>query len=395
MFGRADRRVARRGAAALAFALVASLATAAEQSPFAPSPKQEPRFIRLLAFGDYFDAAALTEFESQTGRQIAYDAYDSPSQIAAKLREAHYDLVVLPGPVLRDEIAAGAVQKIDMARLKEAGAVAPRVAAKLAAYDPTGAYALPYMWFATGLLLDVAKTQSRLGGGPVSWGVIFSPDFARRFADCGVATPEDRDNMFMAAFRYMGVNPARLAAPEIRRAGEILMRLKSGARAFSSPDVDGALANGSACVSVGAEIDARRAMERAKQSGQPAVIRFVIPKEGAPMSIDAFAIPKDAPHLDDAYALLDFLLRPDIAARNARATGVSSGDDGGGEEAFKLLSPEGAIDPALSALVDKEWLQIKAGEPEGAGAKAANPHIRIIEPRDRAKATRARQVAPR
>ena len=380
---------------ALSFAAFGLLTPAvAQQSPFAPPPKTEPQFIRLLAFADYFDANALAEFESQIGKPIAYDAYDAPDQIEAKMREGHYDLVVLPGPVLRQEIAIGALQKIDRTRLRNAGALAPRVVAKLAAYDPSGAYALPYMWLATGLLLDVGKTQLRLGAGPISWGLIFSPDLARRFADCGVATPDDRDNMFMAVWRYMGVNLTRLSPLDIKRAGDILMRIKTGARAFSAPDIDGALSNGSACVSVGAEVDAGRAMERAKQSGATSAIRFVIPKEGAPMSIDAFAVPKDAPHLDDAYALLDFLLRPDIAERNARATGVRSGEDGGDEGTFKGLSPEAAIDPALTPLVEKEWQRIKAGEISGANGQAVNPHIHTVEPHGAAKTKRASRVAP-
>ena len=126
---------------------------AAQQSPFAPPPKPEPHFIRLLAFADYFDADALAEFEKQTGKPIAYDAYDAADQIPAKMREGNYDLVVLPGPVLHEQIGAGTLQKIDRTRLKNVSAVAPRVLAKLAAYDATGAYGLPYMWFATGLLL--------------------------------------------------------------------------------------------------------------------------------------------------------------------------------------------------------------------------------------------------
>ncbi len=177
--GRGDRQISEKSKARREFALRfrirlgrdrhADAAAAAQQSPSAPPPKPEPHFIRLLAFGDYFDAAALAEFENQIGRQIAYDTYDTPAEIPAKLREGHYDLVVLPGPVLRDEIAAGAIAKIDKTRLKNAGAIAPRVVAKLAAYDPSGAYGLPYMWFATGLLLDAAKTQTRLGAGPLSF----------------------------------------------------------------------------------------------------------------------------------------------------------------------------------------------------------------------------------
>jgi putrescine transport system substrate-binding protein len=346
-------------AATLILVLATSIGFAAEQSPFAPPPKPEPKFVRLLAFADYFDADALAEFEKQSGKPIAYDAYDAPEEIAGKLRESPYDLVVLPGPALHDQIAAGALQKIDRTKLKNAAAVAPRVAAKLVAYDASGAYGLPYMWFTTGLLFDAGKTQGRVGAGPLSWGLIFSPDLMRRFADCGVATPDDRDNMFMAAWRYLGVNSARLGAVEIKRAGDLLMRVKAGARAFSAPDIVGALANGSACVSIGREADAKRAMERATQGGQAISVRFALPREGAPMSIDAFAIPKDAAHPADAYALLDFLLRPDVAARNAKATGVFSGEDGGSEEDFKRLSPAAAFEPATAALVDQEWTRIK------------------------------------
>ena len=134
------------------------------------------------------------------------------------------------------------------------------------------------------------------------------------------------------------------------------------ARAFAAADSVGALANGSACVSVGRVADARRATQRASQAGAALDIRFIVPREGAPMSLDALAIPKDAPHPDAAYALFDFLLRPDIAQRNARAAEVSSAEDSGDEETFKRLSPTGAIDPTLGALVEKEWLRVKAAK---------------------------------
>ena len=355
------KRSARLWAMALACVLGCAKALA-QQSPFAPPPKAEPSYLRLLAFADYFDADALAEFERVSGKQIAYDAYDSVGSISEKMRETRYDLVVLPGPALREAIAAGALQKIDRARLKNFNAVSPRIIAKLASYDPSGAYGLPYMWFATGLLVDADKAKLRLGAAPLSWGAIFSPDLARRFADCGLATPDDRDNLFMAAFRFMGANPARLTPVDIHRAGDLLLRVKIGARAFLAPDEVGALANGSVCLAIGRESDAQLAMARAKQEGLDLTARFVVPKEGAPMSLDAFAIPRDAPHSADAYALLDFLLSPDISARNAKTTGASSGDQAGDEDLLKRLWPSAALDPTQIALVEKEWARVKAAK---------------------------------
>jgi putrescine transport system substrate-binding protein len=139
---------------------------ACAQSPFAPPPEPKPTFLRLLAFADYFDEAALAQFERESGTQIAYDAYDSPESIEEKLREGPYDLVVLPGPALRREIADGALQRLDRARLPHASSAAAPIAAKLAAYDPGGGYAITYMWFATGLLYNADLATSRLRGAP-------------------------------------------------------------------------------------------------------------------------------------------------------------------------------------------------------------------------------------
>jgi putrescine transport system substrate-binding protein len=360
-----ERRKRIASARALAVAILAAFAApapAAAQSPFAPPPKPKPTFLRLLAFADYFDPAALAEFERENGLQIAYDAYDAPESIPDKLRDGPYDLVVLPGQVLRQEIAAGALKKLDRTQLPHASSASAAIAAKLSAYDATGSYAITYMWFATGLLFDADTAAKRLGSAPVSWGAVFAPQQAGRLADCGIATPDDRDDLFMAAWRFLNANLAKLTPLDVKRAADLLIRVKGGARAFGVRDYVGALANGSACVSPGRADDAALAMTRAKQGGRDVDIRFVVPKEGAPMSLDALAIPWDAAHLQESYALLDFLLRPDIAARNARATGLSSGEDSGDAEILKRLFPIGVAEPALALLVDKEWARIRAAK---------------------------------
>lgn len=347
---------------AASMAGLATFALAADDSPFAPPPKPKPTFLRLLAFADYFDAQALAQFEGESGLQIAYDAYDSPESIPDKLRDGPYDLVVLPGPVLRQEIGAGALQKLDRARLPHASSASPALAAKLAAYDPAGSFAITYMWFATGLLYDADMAPKRLGPALTSWGAIFAPDDVRRLADCGIATPNDRDALFMAAWRFLNANPARLTALDVKRAGDLLLRVKMRVRAFGVRDYVGALANGSACLSLGRADDAALAIARAKQGGRNVDIRFLVPKEGAPMSLDALAIPGDAPHPAESYALLDFLLRPDIAARDARATGLASGEDAGADDALKRLFPTGALDAAMTGLVEKEWARVLAAK---------------------------------
>jgi putrescine transport system substrate-binding protein len=100
-------------------------------------------------------------------------------------------------------------------------------------------------------------------------------------------------------------------------------------------------------------------MARAAASGQRLDIRFALPREGAPMSLDAIAIPADAPDAPKAYALADFLLRPDIALRNAKAAGVISSEAAGNDESLKRLWPAGSLTPALELIVEREWMRLR------------------------------------
>ena len=64
---------------------------------------------------------------------------------------------------------------------------------------------------ATGLLYDAGKAPGLLGRRPNSWADALAPGIARKLASCGVALPDARDEMFIVAWRLMGVDPARVS----------------------------------------------------------------------------------------------------------------------------------------------------------------------------------------
>ena len=145
--------------------------------------------------------------------------------------------------------------------------------------------------------------------------------------------------------------------PASRRA-----RAKSSIHGFGAADVVGSLARGGDCLSMGSAGEADAAVARSRLGGAPASIRFVEPREGGALSLDAFAIPRDAPRPDQAYALLQFLLRPDNSQMNAQAAGVVSAEIAGQEETLKHLWPEGAQDPRVSAAIETEWTRLRAAK---------------------------------
>jgi putrescine transport system substrate-binding protein len=366
--------------------LWASAALAEDASPFAPRPPPPPKIVRLLAPPAMLDLDALQAFEAESGYQVAYDAYEDALDLAARWREGPYDLVVLSGPALERAIIAGELAPLDKAHLANASGVRRAALAKLAAYDLGGAYALPLGWYATGLVYDADKIGKRIGGAPTSWNALFNPADARKMADCGVILPDDRDALFVAAWRLLGVDPARATAAQVKSAGALIDRSRKTARAFPAADVASALASGAACISVGDAGEAEAATARSREGGVGTDIRFALPKEGGGLAMETFAIPRDAPNGEQARALLDFLLRPEISRRNADAARLVDPQAADQDAMLARLSPQGAYDPHVAPLVQAEWESLVSGKIDGSppsqsGGRTPPPNVKAQGPK--------------
>ncbi len=70
-----------------------------------------------------------------------------------------------------------------------------------------------------------------------------------------------------------------------------------------------------------------RAEEAAKKTKKkPVNIEYVIPKEGALMWFDNFAIPKDAKNVDNALAFINYMMKPEVAAKNSNYISYANGN---------------------------------------------------------------------
>ena len=222
------------------------------------------------------------------------------------------------------------------------------------------------VWYATGLIYDAGKAAQRIGGAPTSWNALFNPIEARKMADCGVVLPDDRDALFAAAWRLLNVDPAHGNAAQVKSAGALIDRSRKTARAFPAADVASALASGAACLSVGDAGEAEAATARSREGGVGTDIRFALPKEGGGLAIEAIAIPRGAPHGEQADAFLDFLLRPEISRRNVAAARLVDPEAADQDAVLAHLSPQGAYDLHVAPLIQAEWERLVTGKAEGA-----------------------------
>ena len=346
----------------------------------APALAQE-KVVNVYNWSDYIDPKALDDFSKETGIKVVYDTYDSNETLETKLLAGNtgYDVVVPSATFLQRQIKAGVYQKLDKSKLPNLKGMWPEVMARLAAYDPGNQYAVNYMWFTTGIAFNVDKAKQRMGGKPIdSWETVFKPENLRKFADCGVYMLDSPEDVFTSELKYLGANPDSKNPADIKRAADALMRVKPFVKKFHSSEYINALANGDICLAVGWAGDTFQARARAKEAGNGVDIDYVVPKEGALMSLDNLAIPKDAPHVAEAYAFIDFLLRPEIAARNTAATNFANGVIASKplidkeildnpsiyprEDGLKNLFVVSPYDQATQKIVTREWTRVKTGK---------------------------------
>ncbi len=117
------------------------------------------------------------------------------------------------------------------------------------------------------------------------------------------------------------------AEPEdFAAAEELLKKVRPFVKKFHSSEYLNALASGEICLVLGWSGDIKQAQKRAAEAKNGVEIGYAIPKGGAQMWFDNLAIPKDARNVAEAHAFIDYLLKPEIAAKNSNFISYANGN---------------------------------------------------------------------
>jgi putrescine transport system substrate-binding protein len=298
-----------------------------------PAVAQE-RVVNVYNWSDYIDPTTLEDFTKETGIKIVYDTFDSNEVLETKLLagKSGYDVVVPSASFLQRQIQAGVYRKLDKSKLPNLKYAWVLVTKRLATYDPGNEYAVNYMWGTTGIGYNVTKAKELLGGQPLdSWNIVFKPELLSKFKDCGINMLDAPEELIPSALNYLGLDPDSKKPEDIEKTSMLLATIRPFIKKFNSSEYINSLAGGEICLTVGWSGDVfqakKRALEAAESTKKKAVeVDYALPKEGTLMWFDSFAIPKDAEHVEEAHAFINFMLRPEIAARNSNAMAYANGN---------------------------------------------------------------------
>src|SRR5262245_15767693 len=139
----------------IAAACALSLLSACGIGSDAPSgaAAAEEKVVHVYNWVDYVGPKTIAEFEARTGIRVVYDTYDANEILEPKMLTGRsgYDVVFPSAVPLARQDAAGAIGKLDKAKLPYLAHMDPFVMERIALNDAGNEHSIPYMWGTAGL----------------------------------------------------------------------------------------------------------------------------------------------------------------------------------------------------------------------------------------------------
>ena len=304
------------------------------------------------------------EFTKRTGIEVNYTTFQSNEELYAKLVSggANYDVIIPSDYMIGKLIERDMLRKLDYNAIPNSTKIDDKF--KNLSYDPQNEYSIPYTWGVVGLFYN--KNIVKEDEDSLSWDVLWD----EKYKDDILMFDNSRDAFGISLIR-LGKSVNSTNEDDWNLAADELKKQKPLVQAYVMDQIFDKIGNGEAALAPYYSGDAAVMLKNNPDIG------FVIPKEGTTEFVDAMCIPKESEHPDEAQLYINFLCETEIAKANVEYIGYSTPQ----KEVKELLDSEisnnpifypsdevlakaqvfNNLDPNISALLDKLWVEVKTG----------------------------------
>lgn len=285
--------------------------------------------VNVYAWSGVIPDAIIQQFEKETGIKVNFSTFDSNEVMYAKLKTSKnpgYDIIEPSSYYIDRMRRQGMLEKLNKEKLTHFKNLNPEFLN--AKYDPKNEYSVPFIWGVTGIFIN----KSHVPPGTVTrWSDLWDKKYLDR-----LMMLDDTRELFSMGLKVLGYSVNDTNPEHIKAAYLKLKELLPNIKIFTS-----------AVLSILIDEDTGIGMawngDVYKASKENANLDFVYPKEGFVIWVDNFAIPKNAPHRDNAYLFLNFILRADVAKKIALDNNFPTPN----LEAWKLLPADVKNNPVI------------------------------------------------
>ncbi len=273
--------------------------------------------VVIATWPNYHDPADLDAFRDATGCAVDMNVFGSNEEMLAKLQAGGtgWDVVVATNYTISTYAGEKIIEELDLSRIPnfDKSAFDPRFAEPGVIDGKT--FAIPRNIGTTGYCVNTNDLDG--GATPTTWKEFW--DLSRDQLTGRAMVHDYQLTAIGNALKYYGYSFNSVDPKELADAEKLLLDSKPHLFAINS-DYQPSIRSGDAAMSMcwtGDAVQLQRDMPE---------IAYVLGKEGGELWSDFFTIPSSAPHRDAAYALINFLLEPKMAAQEAKFHGYTTGD---------------------------------------------------------------------
>lgn len=263
--------------------------------------------VNVYVWSQELTPKIVEQFQKDTGIKVNYSTFDSNEVLYAKMKaskQAQYDVVEPSSYYITRMAREKMIEKLDKTKLSNYKNLNP--AFTHPDYDPTGEYNIPWVWGLTGIFVN---RQYYPHDKIEKWTDLWSP----KYRDSLLLLDDPRE-VFNIGLMTLGYNPNNNNLQQLQAAYKNLVALLPNIRLYNSSSVPSILIDEDATIGMAWNADAYKA------SVQNPNIEFIYPKDRFVIWVDAFVVPTNAPHRENAYKFLNYILQAKIAALQVKET---------------------------------------------------------------------------
>lgn len=266
--------------------------------------------VVVYNWGDYIDPEVNDQFTKETGIKVVYSEYANNEEMYASVEPGNvsYDVLFPSDYMIEKMINNNMLQKMDMSKIPNYEKINAEF--KGLPYDANNEYSVPYMWGTMGIVYDTTKVTEPV----TSWDILWDS----KYDDQIFMYDSERDSI-MVALKKLGYSMNTRNEQELEEAKALLIEQAPLVLAYVGDEGKNKMINGEATLMLAWAGDAMVMLEENPN------LAYVVPEEqGSNWFVDGIVIPNNATNVEEAYEYINFLCRPDVAAKNAEYIGYST-----------------------------------------------------------------------
>lgn len=298
--------------------------------------------LYIYTWTQYTDNQLLKTFSTQTGMKVLADVYDSNDVMLAKFQASGggtYSIIYPSDYMVQKMVNKDLLTEINHDRLIGLENLFPRFYNP--SYDPKNRYSIPFNWGTTGLIYNSEKIKD----APKDWEYLWQNQEKLKKR---ITLINDVREVMGATLRMLGYSYNSKNEAEIKEAYEKLKLLKPAIARFDTDAWQNQILAGDLLLAMCYSADAVRISQENPK------LKYVIPQSGSSLWTDTIVIPKTAPNLAGAYAWINMILQPEVAAQISERLNVSTPNSAGFEQLPKRIQNNANLFPSESLLANCE-----------------------------------------